>query len=538
MWPQMVDEIRHSPSIELRLIAIRRRVQTRTQTDEGRREVLRLASRRNSPISMDVSPLAVLLVQGWPRHPEVRRAALEAARPGFWSEDAPDLETAVDILIEGFSEDADAINSIAALIRSDHFSFVWRSKSERMLLRLAGNPTIISAFDDWMMRQKHIDAMSLSYAARFGWTALAKQKLLECLTSWIAFWAVDALLDHWGMADPEVAVSLRELVRSPLAADFGYVFPRIIGDRNDCYERLIALLRDRKCSRPESVLAGLIELNLPDRAGEILEAALPFTLGNSIRNWAVTNRLISAYAEMEPVRQLAKRELLARDGALAAVAESFGGDIDLRTEVIARATPLPSSMRSMLVTFLGENAANLPFSRELLRLYDSDENPDVKVQSAIYYYSLIAEESAVSQEEVDQLSATIVCYGPDHYERRQAAFCGLQIIGRLDLMLQAEETIGTGKPQVRLSAGIAPNLVFIRHILQNWESIKDTLGVCFWTCLSGDGEADIWAKFAILADEFPIPRAEALHYRLCAGIRRPSRKGSFLREGSLASLKG
>ena len=58
------------------------------------------------------------------------------------------------------------------------------------------------------------------------------------------FWAVQALLDHWGMEDGEVAGQLLELAQSSQAATVGSFLPRIIRDPLKCHERLMTLLRD------------------------------------------------------------------------------------------------------------------------------------------------------------------------------------------------------------------------------------------------------------------------------------------------------
>jgi hypothetical protein len=128
-----------------------------------------------------------------------------------------------------------------------------------------------------------------------------------------------------------------------------------------------------------------------------------------------------------------------------------------------------------------------------------------------------------------RLSVTIVCYGPDHEERRQAAFCGLQLLGRLDLMLGAKETIGEGRlPHISLSARVTPNVTLVRHILSHWEAIKAALGERFWDSICGIGEdrVSLWAKLALLADEYSAPRAEAL--RFAREEARSAVPGTFL----------
>jgi len=78
------------------------------------------------------------------------------------------------------------------------------------------------------------------------------------------------------MDDPEVATALSELAMTPKAAEIGFLLPRIIPDAETCRERLMMLLRDPQCRRPDFVLSGLWQLKQPEHSGEIVEAALPF----------------------------------------------------------------------------------------------------------------------------------------------------------------------------------------------------------------------------------------------------------------------
>ena len=151
----------------------------------------------------------------------------------------------------------------------------------------------------------------------------------------------------------------------------------------------------------------------------------------------------------------------------------------------------------------------------MLRLYDLEEDAEIKVQASIQYFRHLTHSGANIDGELAKLAATVVCYGPDHEERRQAAFCGIQVLGRLDLMLQARETIGPEKrPHISLSARANPNLPLVRHILANWETIKQSLGERFWDSISGmhEDQMSLWTTLAVVADEYAAPRAEALQF--------------------------
>jgi NACHT domain len=86
-WPDIVGEIRESASVDLRLIAIRKRVQWNAQAEEDFNELLMRASGRGGSSWSHGGSIARLLVQGWPGHAGLKRAALEAIQPHYWRED-------------------------------------------------------------------------------------------------------------------------------------------------------------------------------------------------------------------------------------------------------------------------------------------------------------------------------------------------------------------------------------------------------------------------------------------------------------------
>jgi hypothetical protein len=145
------------------------------------------------------------------------RAAIEAMKPRILRERSLDNELATELLIEGFMTVPEAVASVANVIRTERYPFLsashagWKLPSEKC----AGNPDLIAAADAWLddSRSQH-HYPEVSFAARLGWTAVAKRRLLENLDSWFPFWSAEALLDGWGMQDEEVSSGLNRLLSS------------------------------------------------------------------------------------------------------------------------------------------------------------------------------------------------------------------------------------------------------------------------------------------------------------------------------------
>ena len=547
-WPRILSEIEDSPSADLRMIALRKKILMGTQSIADRNLLLRWATRGAGLRWSHGGSLVWALAHGWPGDTEIRVKALEAIQPNSWGDELIDQEVALGILFEGCAKDQDVTRAIAALIDDDQKHYLWLNHCESLSKRFAGDQTIIDAIDRWLLRNQPILLREVSYFVRIGWTEIGKKRLLEGLNQSFPFWAAEALVDHWGMDDPEVAAALSELAMTPKAAEIGFLLPRIIPDAEMCHERLMVLLRDPQCTRPDFVLSGLWQLKQPEHSGEIVEAAIPFAERDSIWDSNLKSILIGNYQSFESVRRLAAQQLNLRDGNLSAAAMLINGNATLQASLIAAATPLPATFRSIIVAFLAGHSGNLPWADSVLAQYDLEADAGVKTQMAIAHYRNLVRSGGGLVEARARLLKEIICYGPDHEERRQAAFCGLHILGTLDAMVTIPEVYQSGRhAHIKLSEGFRSNYPLIEFILEHWTELHVVLREKFWECVSDRDRMSDWATLCKLADNYPAPRAEALEFireartvavrpQFLEFVARVQPRSALLRELCLQSL--
>ena len=239
-WPRILFEIENSPGMEIRMIAIRRKIKVGTQTTEDRNQILSWARRGVGLRLLYGGSLAGVLLAGWPGDDVVKKKALEAVRPNSWDDQHMDQEIAFATLVQGFADDQDAREAIASLIKEQHRDYLWMQHGPWVYERLKGIPLIIDAVDEWLTNHDAVLTREVSYFARIGWTQIGKQRLLEGLAQSFPFWCVEALLDQWGLEDQEVAAALADLANSPRAAEIGHLLPRIISEPEVCRQRLLS----------------------------------------------------------------------------------------------------------------------------------------------------------------------------------------------------------------------------------------------------------------------------------------------------------
>jgi hypothetical protein len=548
-WPRILSEIENSPGMEIRMIAIRRKIKTGTQTTADRDQVLSWARRGVGSRLLYSGSLASVLLAGWPGDDVVKKKALEAVRPNSLDDQHMDQEIAVAILVHGFTDDQDAREAIASLIKEEHRDYLWMQHGPWVYERLKGIPLIIDAVDEWLTAHDAVLTREVSYFARIGWTQIGKQRLLEGLAQSFPFWCVEALLDQWGLEDQEVSAALADLANSPRAAEIGHLLPRIISDSEVCRQRLVSFLGDPKCRRPDLVLEGLARLGNTLNRDELVSMAMPFTERETLWDTKVKDVLFSNFSDCRQVKDLARRQLSSHEGNLTGVVQFFGNDPDLLGSVLATLNPLPVALRSKIITFLCSHRGSLPWVYDLFAQYDLEADPGIKTQMAIAHYQHLVESGGDLGFAQERLLHEIVVGGADNAERRQAAYCGLHVLGALGRILTASGIYHPGPPHIGLYNGLTTNYPLIEFLLANWVDIREILGDGFWASISdlNRDRLSVWGTLCLLADNYPVPRAEALEFirgaretaiqpQILDFVARVQPRSSLLRDLCLNSL--
>ena len=148
-WPRIVSEIQDSPSMDLRMIAIRRKVDIGSQTLADRDQILAWASTRAGIRMLYGGSFAATLLEGWPGDELLKAKALEAIRPNSWGDDLMDMEVALVVLGQGFGDNREVLDAIALTIKDDQRQYIWMHHCAWLSERFKGVPEIVEAVDEW-----------------------------------------------------------------------------------------------------------------------------------------------------------------------------------------------------------------------------------------------------------------------------------------------------------------------------------------------------------------------------------------------------
>src|SRR5439155_2375517 len=186
----------------------------------------------------------------------------------------------------------------------------------------------------------------------------------------------------------------------------------------------------------------------------------------------------------------------------------------IRAAILRILNPLPATLRQAIATYLSEVDVDDQTALPLLALYDYDRDDAVKIQSAIGYYTRLARTPCDLTHAFNRLADDIVCVGPDFEERRLAAFCGLVILDRLDIMDSKQDYGDAGKSlNMRTIRGFDVNFPAVRFLFKNWGKLQNYFKDQFWQRIfAGEATEYLWDKLSTVADEHPGPRQQALDF--------------------------
>jgi len=525
-WPEhhsledIIEAARLSSNPNLRLVAILGRIQFGRQTEQDRQETLRLGSWEIGADYYWRDQVVTALVNGWPRSPETKQACFGSCQ-STRRESHYNIrrELALPVLLEGYSQDEDVAELCAKQIRSNQFPFAPSSRFEAWQLlsqHFRGHRQLVAVIDEWLPKQRHLDAPETALAASVALTTASKSKLLSFLTSGAAQWPAGVLIEHWGLEDEEVAARLTEVALGPAAeaSRIAHLLPQIIQDGAQCRARLLELLQNPECERPDFVMSGLKELGGTEDDTEVVSVALKRVAGSSATmDREVIHNLIMDYPSDDRVEELARQEMLDREGFFEAVAWGYGDREEFRQQILDVSAPLPSSLRLVIAEHLGEGLGDDDFALSLLGLYDYEKVGAVKTQLSMSYHARLKAVGRAPDQAAKYLSEAIHGGGFDHVARRQAAFCGLLTLNHLDIFTDVGEQVGN-EILFYLSDQVSfgRNSPLVRSLVLNWPRVKTVLGAEFWKQdppIMFDA-VRFWDAVCPLADEYPLLRDELL----------------------------
>ncbi|MDP9050394.1 MAG: NACHT domain-containing protein, partial [Acidobacteriota bacterium] len=508
-WPEdnsvrrLVEGYRTAPSPTLKVAALISAVNCSIHNESDLNSLLRLNNERyqDTPGYFWTGETVDALVKGWSGNQILKEACSASIREHFRHSGQLDKDIAERVFLQAFPGDAEVVVFAVSELKNQHPFLSLHFDAFRYLgQHFSESPELSIALDEWAIKQEFREP-EIALSAPVGRTQVRKHKLIESLSKSHPFWAAESLLKNWGMQDTEVASALLSMALGPAgpASAIGKSIPTILGDSGEALERLLTLLDDPDCSWHHWVMQGIASLNPSIERAEIVERAMNIRGRTHPANLdMLDDAIISGFGDVPSVRSFAQKALMQRNPRLWSVARTYGDNAEMRSSILRLTNPLPAFLRLEVVDSL-MSVSDDAFVRDLLRSYDVENNDEAKTLASIAYHRAILHHD--SSDELALLEQNIQCYGHDYEDRRRAAFAGLLVLRRLDLMLKNEH-LGSNIPiAISLEEMRRVNNALLNLIGDQFDYVERTLGDSLRVRLSGHpgGSSNPFALLASVA---------------------------------------
>jgi len=523
-WPEhhsIPSILAHSDncvSLEVRLACVGIKVSRGIRADSDFDFLLELSRRRNDfRVHYSWSEeIANALVNGWRGSERLKTICLDTMRNKFDIRDETISQSiAASVLMRGFPRDRDVAKCCGDEIATSQYPFIEMDSHSSPWLLLRDNfqddPSIGAAIDSWLDRNK-FDTMRVALAALVCRTPKAKKVLTEALDGSFPHWPAWGLLEGWGMQDPEVSETLLRRANAPAgsASQIAHLIPGIVAHAPTARARLLEILKDPACIRHDFVVEGFASLSDKGDTAELVSAcfaALPRTQG--LHRESVEHAMLTCFPEVGKVREFAIGRLSSRHPPIAAAAVAVAGDSQVRAQIAELVQPLPPPLRLRILSKVANQPHDDEFALSVLKDYDVEENDELKTIASIAYHRSLRR-IGQGGNAVDRLLEDIVCLGPDHEERRRAAFAGLLVLERVELLRDLREP--GGKPElvsIDLGKWNETNLPLVRLVAEKWLYLRSVFGDSLSNRISR-WHHDSWPALCRVAADYPELQAEVL----------------------------
>ncbi|MBV1911291.1 MAG: hypothetical protein KUG78_18500 [Kangiellaceae bacterium] len=467
----MVNSLSKSSDQAAQLLGILYRAHGGNTSDKDRDFVLKCTS-GSSRLDHTWNDIATeILCKGYPNDPIVREACINRL-----FHHSPDFEIAVaeSVLLTCFASDPIVLPHLIKDFSQDHPICIMQFSCGDPWSYLKAAAEISSelkvAIKGWIINRDRIHVQSYFFLDDDEGKNFLIQKLLN---DPMPYRAGEQLINHWGLEDNDVSTAFNKLIKKGAfkASQIAPLYPAIFKDKDECFQKLLRLIKSRskKKIRYDLIQTAIFNIATKNQLTEAYNLFASLECNNDVSEKGYMLLRFGHYLTNSDIRETAKNNLKIRDGNVSLVASIFHDDLEIRSRLVESQTTLDAPMRLSIAEYFSKNNRD-EFSLQVISKYDNEVDSETKVQSAIAYYTspLYAHTNRLN-EKLERLASDIIVGGPDHEERRQAAFCGFVALEEAHRVLEINDPWGK-ENIVKLSSlsGIRKNEVFLRYVAENW----------------------------------------------------------------------
>lgn len=490
-WPSignidtLIFDARSSAHPSLRLSAIFGRARRGCSNEQDLMDLLALLERGSELDYWERSFAESVLSEEWPDNVVAIKRCLDSAGQGFLrQEPSIEREVAAAYLLRCATDNSEIKKWILQELAQEYpFNFTASGMWERVL-RFAES--------DNEIRERVILKIVDGEMGHFDWEisvvlerlkdARLKRFALEKVQSAAGvsiYWYLKSLVLGWTAGDGDIKQLLTEIPKWPNERLINIIslLPEILPDKGLCRALLLNLAKEEH-ARHDLLTSAFARLGCDASDNEVVDILLAKEASTSGQLFNGNGDMIASFSANEHVREFALNLLSQRSAPLAAIAKVYEKDDAIRQKLLRQIVPLPTSLRYVVVDMVSIEADRHISARRLLEQYDCETDTDLKVAMAIRHYEDICDSAPDSSAAIQRLLKDCQAVGPDHNERRAAAFAGLVTLKATSRFASLKE----GDKPMSISIGrffSGQSQSLLQLVVDHWDELISELGSNF-----------------------------------------------------------
>ena len=351
-------------------------------------------------------------------------------------------------------------------------SLNFNQKQNNLGKLISSSDKVSNEIENWIYKDGRLDYFLYKY---FKSQKMKKYLLKELEKSGsFCFWAAGALLENWGASDEEVITALYDIINSgtDAASNLAHLFPQIYPDKDECYQKLIVLLKQSskgRRKRDDFIVKGILEMSCDQTHEEVIDILFEKKL---IEPDFDENLILffGMSTNSEKIINLAFEQLTKMEGNIGLVAGVFHQNTDIKRAILNQVKQLPVHLRYII----SDEISKMNTDKEiwgLLSTYDEEVDSSTKITSSIGYYS--SSRSTSSEEQIkanlQKLQKEITIGGIGHEARRKAALCGYLALNKVDDINSISDPFRKGQTiSIPLNESWKEEEVYYSYLVKQW----------------------------------------------------------------------
>lgn len=493
--------LKHKP---LQLSIIWCKIQLNIHADDDMKTLLGFISWHDEIDYSHKELVGQCLIQGWRNDNEIIKLCISTLNNGANHYDIIDKEIAQKYLMNCEANNPDVCEWILNEIKSEHpfiMSFThdwgWLLKFSEINLDIR-EQLVVAVTSDKLKYQEYKLRAIFNKIEDYRIKDFIIEKVRGSEDFSVSYWGVLFLLEGWLSNQPEVKDLIQEVLgwEDKRKRHIVSLLPRIL-ERDACIRELLRIAKSSEEVRTDLLVSAFSQLNLNIEAEkEIIDFVISKTLSKPDDVFSSgCNSLISSFPNETKVKEYALSTLEGRNPPLALLASAYHDEPHIHQKISEKVGSLSITMRQQIIDAASNEFDRNDTAKKILGLYDHEVDGSLKVHGAIKNYQALFSTDNNRQEVIKKLLVDLNAVGPDHDERRAAAFAGLITYDGIRQFLPLERN----KKPLDISIGSygRESQSLLRLIAENWEGLNNIFDRNLISRLNkSTSESHFWAVIA------------------------------------------